>query len=229
MTTAAPSAEAIKDPSGEPAFEERVAAEVIRLHATKPISTLFDRLAGVLPADLHYHSINHTFNVMCEAVRFALFEKLADRSVLLLAVAASYHDAGYVFRRANNEELGAELAKDAMHETGQFSDDEIAIVGRMILDTQLVDTGSGPKQVANSELSKYLLDADLANFGREDFFERLEAFLLESKSDRLPVLKRTLALMNSHSWFTNAARTLRQAKKEENVAKLTEMIASLPA
>ena len=111
-----------------------------------------------------------------------------------------------------------------MRDTNNFSEDEVALVHQMILDTQLVETADGPKQVANTELSKYLLDADLGNFGRDDFFDQLDAYLLESKAERLPLLKRTLALLQSHSWYTNAARVLRQGKKEENIRKLLELI-----
>ena len=208
----------------DPEFERRVEAEAAKLSKVEPIATILTRLSGILPDDLHYHSVSHTHNVLSESIRFGLFDKLSDRAILLLAVAASYHDAGYVFRRVNNEELGALLSDDAMRDTNNFSEDEVALVHQMILDTQLVETPDGPKQVAHTELSKYLLDADLGNFGRDDFFDRLDAYLLESKAERLPLLKRTLALLQSHSWYTNAARVLRQAKKEENISKLLELI-----
>ena len=232
MSSGDPDTAAISPAAGDLAaatLDQRSADEVERLSKILPISTILDRLAGVLPTDLHYHTISHTQNVLNEAVRLALHDNLSSRAILLLAVAAAYHDAGYAFRRANNEELGALLAEDAMNEAKGFSSDEVALVRRMILDTQLVDNGSGLKQIANTELSKYLLDADLGNFGRDDFFDRLEAQLLESKADRQPFLKKTLALLTNHSWFTNAARALRQKKKEENIKKLTEMISSSSA
>ncbi|MFM1848362.1 MAG: hypothetical protein RL417_1836, partial [Pseudomonadota bacterium] len=105
-----------------------------------------------------------------------------------------------------------------------FPLEQIAAVERMVLDTRLVSTGGGRRQIATTGLSRYLLDADLSNFGRADFFEKSELQRLELGIDRERFLRRTFALISTHSWQTDAARRLRQPTKEENIRKLSSIL-----
>ena len=85
------------------------------------------------------------------------FAELPDRETDLLVIAAIYHDAGFLHQKALNEPIGAELAAKAClqrwHSMG-----EIKTV-RHILDTTLLMDDCA--QVSNTDLSPYLLDADL--------------------------------------------------------------------
>jgi len=193
---------------------------------TRPmIARVLSRLRADLPKNLFYHAVEHTEDVLAEVVLFSLQGKVSTDDLELLAIAAAFHDAGYIERYVDNEVIGARMARAAM-EAERFSTERIAAVERMVLDTRLVRTGAGPRQIATSALSKYLLDADLSNFGRTDFFDKGELQRRELGIDRERFLRRTFALISSHSWQTDAARTLRQPTKEENLRKLGGLLQS---
>jgi predicted metal-dependent HD superfamily phosphohydrolase len=181
-------------------------------------------LARELPPHLKYHTLAHTEDVLREAMVFGVVDHLPDRQLELLAVAAACHDAGFITSSGVNEPLGAAFAREQMARHGGYSPDEIELVERMILDTALVDTPEGPRQVPSTELSRYLLDADLSNFGRDDFFERGELQRQELGQERELFRKNTLALIKAHSWLTPAAKALRESTKARNVAVLESLV-----
>jgi predicted metal-dependent HD superfamily phosphohydrolase len=167
-------------------------------------------LGRELPASVFYHSLGHTEDVLDESLRFGVTDRLSPRELELLAIAAACHDVGYISAPLLNEPLGAAFARERMARHGGYTEGEIALVERMILDTALVTTDKVPHQVASTELSRYLLDADLSNVGREDFFE---------------ILRRdSLAFVTAHRWHTAAALALRQEGKERNVQALRAMV-----
>ncbi len=198
-----------------------------RIEGLKRISIVqstLELLRAQLPKQLFYHGPSHTEDVLQEAVRFALIDKLPDRQIELLAIAAVCHDEGFVQSPVMNEPIGAARARERMTKAGGYSEEEIALVERMILDTALVDTGNGPRQIPSTDLSRYLLDADLSNFGRDDFFDKGELQRKELGVDQEIFRKNSFALLNNHRWLTKAAMTLRQKKKEHNIALLKSMV-----
>lgn len=204
----------------------RKAEELIEKLEQKPIiAEIFQILGENLSASLTFHSLLHSRDVLRQAIIFALYDGKDEREVELLGVAAAYHDAGFLERREDNEILGANMAEEAMRSFGGYSEKEIELVKTMILDTKLIDTPTGMKQNARTRLSEYLLDADLSNFGREDFFDRMDALCHETGADRDEELLRTLEFMSNHEWCTDAATALRQERKEENMAELRQLIA----
>lgn len=195
----------------------------------KPIiSLILNKLNQDLPSDLFYHSVEHTEDVFEEAVRYALCEGLKEKEIELLAIAAAYHDAGFIEKRSDNEEIGAAMAEQAMREHN-YSSDEIDCVKTMILDTHLINTDIGLKQLPSSKLSKFLLDADLSNFGSNDFFLKSELLRKETGEPKEVFLKKSLSLVINHEWLTIAARTLRQKKKQENIVELSKLVSRLEA
>ena len=59
-----------------------------------------------------------------------------DRDALLLAIAAAFHDAGFLKQLPKNEPIGANIAVEAMAKSGRFSLEERELVEQMILDTR---------------------------------------------------------------------------------------------
>ena len=45
-----------------------------------------------------------------------------------------------------------------------------------------------------------MLDADLANFGRDDFFEQFQLVALENKIEPERLVATTIDLMDRHTW-----------------------------
>jgi predicted metal-dependent HD superfamily phosphohydrolase len=179
-----------------------------------------EHLASTLDPTLYYHSPDHTKDVLRQTMELAEQDALNSRDVLLLAIAAAFHDAGFLEQRPKNEPIGAQMAVQAMSASGRFSQAEQDLVEQMILDTQLVM--EGPAQISNSRLSPWLLDADLANLGRDDFWDQTKLLARELEIEMDNMLPMTRALMQRHDWQSPAGRRLFAAKKEANFVALEE-------
>ena len=196
----------------------------------KPIiKDILDHLRANLPENLHYHSIQHTEDVLREAIVFSIHDGLEKEEIELLAIGAAYHDAGFMETEFNNEKIGAQMAEDAMRKYNGYSENDISCVKDMILDTKLVPTTKGLKQIARSKLSKYLLDADLSNFGRDDFFEKGSLHRKEAGLDEETYLTRSFELLRNHAWLTQAAESLRENTKQQNLKELSKLLLKLKA
>ena len=203
--------------SADAAFEQ----EFARLMALPLVHGILQELAQGLPANLTYHSAAHTVDVLRETVRFAVYDSVSPRQRELLALAAAFHDAGFLVQPTDNETIGADRASAAMLQDGSFSPEEIQLVRSMILDTKLDVSGEGV-QHPTTPLAGYLLDADLGNLGRSDFWEKSELYRQELGAPAENFFGTTEALLERHSYHTPAARVLRNQQKRENLSKLRE-------
>lgn len=204
--------------------EKEIAEELSRCQADPIVREAIEKLNQELPSDLLYHSAKHTADVLHDAMLYALEDGLEQAERELLAIAAAFHDVGFIRQRKDNEALAAELATCSMRAAARFSAQQIELVERMILDTRLVATSAGLRQLRTTPLSGYLLDADLSNLGRRDFFEKGELYRRELALPPETFLKMAFELLKAHEWHTDAARRLRQKMKEENLSKLTKLI-----
>lgn len=203
---------------------DQITLEVARLTSLPLISKIFNRLSAELPKNLTYHTPAHAREVVVEAISFGVTDGISARDLELLAIGAAFHDAGFLVREENNEILGAEMAEKAMREEGGYSEEEIRLVREMIMDTSMTGGAFPGAQRATNFLSRYLLDADLSNFGREDFFEKLSLVEQELGKSHREHLEQTFALFTRHSWCTPAAESLRSAQKERNKKKLEKLL-----
>jgi uncharacterized protein len=189
------------------------------------IAGIFNRLRAELPAKLVYHAYPHSQDVFEEAIRFAVIGGLNSRDMELVAIAAAFHDAGFITTPVANEPIAAELAATEMHKAG-YSAAECALVRQMILDTALISTPRGLVQSPSTPLSGYLLDADLGNLGRDDFFHKGDLQRQETNVEESTFWKTTLSLIQAHSWITPVARAMRDMKQRRNIALLEEKLAA---
>lgn len=189
------------------------------------IKEAMELLAQKLPDSLCYHNAAHTDDVMREAMLFALYDKLSERELDLLAVAAAYHDLGFIESSVEHEARGALMVDAALKRHGGFSPEESSLIRQMILDTKLVVTADGVAQCANTDLSKYLLDADLSNLGRLDFFDKLELVRKELGAEKMGFAKGTLSLITRHIWHTAAGAALRLEREVQNIKELRGLVA----
>jgi predicted metal-dependent HD superfamily phosphohydrolase len=207
--------------------EQEIDSHARRYLELSIVSGILKRLESELDEDLHFHSPSHSRDVVREALGFAVSEEKNSRDLELIAIAAAFHDAGFLERRIDNEPIGGEMAAEAMRKSGNYSEEDIALVRQMILDTKVDPESPVSFQQSNTRLSPYLLDADVSNFGREDFFERLEASRKEQgMGEPKEIYSRTLAFMESHDWQTEAARIKRDDKKQDNMRRLRELTLS---
>ena len=189
--------------------------------ANDPMVTgIVDRLRRELDASLSYHRPAHTEDVVHQALALAKLDALDAHSMLLIAVAAAFHDAGFLVTRSGHESVGADMATAAMAKDKRFSQKDIDIVANMIMDTQVYQTGAVHR--SNTPLSAWLLDADLANFGRDDFFEQFHLVALENKIEPDCLISATIDLMDRHTWQSPAGSACFESKKRKNREALTQ-------
>lgn len=178
-----------------------------------------------LPDNLKYHDKNHTPDVIKETILFALADGLDAESIKLEAIAAAWHDVGYLKRYDNNEPVAAEMFQDSKTSESLSEEAKREIIAE-ILDTQMVMKEGKPFLLKQRSKSGYLLDGDVGNFGRKDFFEKRMMVAEELKLDLsdIEIKKKFYAfaieLLKNHEWKTQSARRLRQAQKEINLREL---------
>lgn len=181
------------------------------------------RLARELQPELCYHSIAHTRDdVVVMATRLAALAKLSHDGLVLLQTAAYFHDLGYIVRRTEHEEAGVAIAAAVLPSFG-YSPGQIERIGAMIRATRV------PQQPASLP-EQILADADLDVLGREDFLGHNRVLRQELAnygehfSDE-DWYARQLAFLQGHSYWTPAARALRDEMKQRN----QELVAGLLA
>jgi uncharacterized protein len=178
------------------------------------------RLTRELSPSLSYHSVAHTDDVIHEVLLFGYNDELSEKELRLLAISATFHDSGFLVKSFANEAIGADFAAMAMEAAGAYSKSDISLVTQMILDTEIHFGPTGPEFKTSSLLSGYLLDADLSNFGREDFFEKSKLIAQETNQSVEELKPSLIKFLNNHHWHTIAAQSLRQEQKEKNLAIL---------
>ncbi len=182
---------------------------------------IVDRLEKELPDNLHYHDIRHTLDVCAAVERIALMEGVEGDNIFLLKTAALYHDAGFVKQYANNEEIGADLAKKVLPRFG-YSDEQIEVIHQLINATKV------PQQPKN-HLEQIICDADLDYLGGNEFYpiaEKLKRELMErnfiSSDKQWDELQ--IKFLEAHHYFTKTAIELRQANKQLRIEEIKERL-----
>jgi predicted metal-dependent HD superfamily phosphohydrolase len=170
-----------------------------------------------LSEKLHYHSIEHTKDVVKAVERIALMEGVTDEGLFLLKSAATYHDAGFVEQYDKNEPVGARLAEEILPKYG-YTKQHIETIKELIYVTQI------PHQPKN-KLEEIMCDADLDYLGRDDFHEIADKLRRELKehgkidSDR-KWDEIQLSFLTMHKYFTETSIKTRQDKKSKNIAEV---------
>lgn len=168
--------------------------------------------------ELLFHNNAHNKDVIEAAKKIAQYYKLNDKDYFIVITAASFHDIGYYNGAAkDHEERSAEMAESFLTDKG-VDDETIRFVKQCILATRM------PQNPANL-LEKIICDADLFHLGTEDFTERnrlmrKEAELMGKGKTKGEWRRKTISLMEHHTYHTDYCRLLLNDKKQENLNKL---------
>ena len=185
-------------------------------------------LANRLPKNRFYHNSEHTIDVRDASKRLALLEGITpeDRIYWDIMTGALIHDVGHIFTYKDHEEAGARFAKELFSMCGieGYRKKDINRVSRIILATKL-------PQSPQTLCEKIVCDADVDNFGRDDFFAKGNLIRKELEAQGITMSdekwnKGTLDLLTNHDYFTGSAKKLRQEKKQENIKKLFKKVYS---
>jgi uncharacterized protein len=178
----------------------------------------FYRLETELPAEICFHDLRHTRDdVLPAAERLARLCDVEARELELITVAAAFHDTGFIHTNEAHEIASARITAQALPSFG-FSSEQIEQVMGMILATRL-------PQTPHNLLEQIMADADLDALGRDDYFKRNELLRLELGACGLRVsleqwYRTQIDFLENHTYFTPAARALRDPGKARNLAQL---------
>ena len=182
------------------------------------VQHLFDRvlsdLKDGLSEHLTYHSVHHTMDVIEQTMAIAKREGISSaRDLLLLKVAALYHDTGFLIIYKGHEEESCKKAKKELPALA-FTTTEIERICGMIMATKI-------PQLPKNLFEQILADADLDYLGRTDF--KKISSLLEAEFIIYGIIKGNasfeklqLDFLSSHEYFTKSSRQLRAPVKKEH-------------
>ncbi len=178
---------------------------------------VLDRLRNKLSKHLYYHSPQHTERVLNAAEFIAKKEKIKGRELLLIKLAALYHDYGFVNTYANHEEEGCRIATEELNALG-FKEDDIQKICGMIMATKI-------PQKAYTRLEEIVADADLEYLGTKDFDHISNKLYLELlyRNPELTIEKWNkiqVDFMENHNYFTEYAKKNLEEKKRKHSQKL---------
>jgi uncharacterized protein len=180
------------------------------------------RLEYDLSPQLFYHSLDHTRReVVPAAERLASIEGLRGEDFQILITAACFHDVGFTAQYDGHEGASVRIAADILPAFG-FMPVEVDLISRAILATRL------PQSPANL-LEEILVDADLDVLGKEDFFSRSKDLQRELEAigrgmDDVQWYTSQVKFLKGHTYWTAAARDLRDAQKQRNIADLERLL-----
>ncbi len=179
-------------------------------------------ILDTLPEHLRYHDKNHTLDVIHETILFAYADVADDTTIEQQAIAAAWHDVGFVQQDKENEIIAIQLFEKS-ESYKNLSEETRTEVIKNIQDTEVVLKEGVPLLLKQHSQYGYALDGDISNFGRKDFFERrkLVAEELKLDLDDIEVQKRfyrfAINLLKNHSWKTKSAYRLREAQRIQNL------------
>ncbi|MCB0735884.1 MAG: GAF domain-containing protein [Bacteroidetes bacterium] len=175
------------------------------------VDYILNRLQNELPDSLHYHSAQHTKQVIENALHIGQNEKISDAEMELLHIGAAYHDAGFMIKTQNHEALSCQIADATLPSFG-FNENELAEIKKMIMATKI-------PQTPTTHLGQILCDSDLAYFGGDQYFEISGRLISELRANGLSITdaewhSQQISFLQNHQFWTLFAKQAYSEKKD---------------
>src|SRR3954463_7523033 len=98
---------------------------------------MIGRFDAELDSRLFYHNSMHTLDVLCQAERIAKEEGVTHANdLMLLKLAALYHDAGFLFTYEGHEYKGCEILRHDLEPYG-FPEEQLELMCGLIMATKI--------------------------------------------------------------------------------------------
>lgn len=183
------------------------------------------RLRDELPAERTYHSLEHTLDVYASAIGIAEHEGITGEGLVLLKVAALYHDAGFIEQDTDHEEGSCRIVQEVLPGMG-FTARHVELICEMIMATRI-------PQAPRNKLARVLCDADLDYLGRGDFerigqslFEEMRTYgVLKTEREWNELQERFL---ERHSYFTATNKAQREPVKQQHLKQVKKWLVDHP-
>jgi len=171
---------------------------------------------------LIYHNLQHTQKVVSRAKEIACHYNLIENDMLIVQVAAWFHDTGYLSAEpAMHEEKSVELMKDFMKDfPGQ--EDLVRSIEECILATKATVKPMNLMQ-------QIMVDADTYNLGTKEFnttnYQVYKEHIARNGSISMRDWNRqALKFLKIHQYYTSYCKELLAETKKKNIKKLKKNI-----
>ena len=167
-----------------------------------------------------YHNETHTLQVVNAAEQMARHYQLDEKDFFIVTVAAWFHDAGYFTQPSSHETGGARLAEDFLKSKSVDEATINAVKGCIIATHMPQNPQNLPEQI--------VCDADLFHLGTADFPERNKLMRKETELIKNTAISKeqwrqgTIALLESHHYFTDYAQSLLNDMQAQHLQSLKE-------
>ncbi|HYD22302.1 MAG TPA: Pycsar system effector family protein [Flavipsychrobacter sp.] len=168
--------------------------------------------------NLVYHNLAHTQKVVARAEEISAHYQLSDSDMLVIYLAAWFHDTGHLFTEISmHEQKSVELATEFMKQEG-LDEATIEKVAACIHATAFPNKPVGL-------LQEIMCDADTYHFGTDDFRKTNRQIKkeLELRNYTTPLLewkKNTLGMLEDHVYYTSYCKVLLEEGKQKNMERL---------
>ena len=168
--------------------------------------------------NLVYHNLAHTQKVVARAEEISAHYQLSDSDMLVIYLAAWFHDTGHLFTEISmHEQKSVDLATEFMKQEGL---DE-ATIEKV---TACIHATAFPNKPVGL-LQEIMCDADTYHFGTDDFRKTNRQIKkeLELRNYTTPLLewkKNTLGMLEDHVYYTSYCKVLLEEGKQKNMERL---------
>ncbi len=179
-------------------------------------SKVVEALKTELNPNYLYHNLRHTQDVIDCTQIIGKEEGLAELDLIILKIAALFHDTGFLHQRKNHEKAG--VVYFLQHAEGVVNSQYIEQICNCILATQM-------PQKPNSLIEKVICDSDLDYLGRDDFFDIGADLFTEMKlcheiSNTQDWDLLQIQFLQHHHFHTNFSQSHREPTKQQNLCTL---------
>ncbi len=183
----------------------------------------FERVTSMLRDDIdiryRYHGLSHTLDVIEQSQFIGKQEKLSELELLILRIAALFHDTGFLIKREFHE-LQSITFFESLAREFEIEENYIALVSGCIRASQI-------PQNPLSLIEQVMGDADLDYLGRNDFkpigdllFEELKNFgEIDSEEDWNAL---QIRFLSKHKFHTHYSIVNRQPFLDQHLRELIQ-------
>ncbi|WP_337872580.1 Pycsar system effector family protein [Ignavibacterium sp.] len=188
----------------------------------KSIEYVSNLLSQEAHSKLLFHNINHALEVEENVIEIGSNLNLTTKEIILLRLAAIFHDIGWIEKQENHELRSAMIAEKYLSEIG-VDDEDVKIISNLIKITDI-------ELMPNSILDKVIRDADILHIGKKGFNKKSqllraekEVLLNKSFSD-LEWLKKNLEFLETNNFYTEYAKQQYENSRQKNIIKIKNKI-----
>ncbi|MEP6711241.1 MAG: Pycsar system effector family protein [Ferruginibacter sp.] len=171
------------------------------------------------PAALAFHNLQHTKNVVSRTKEIAGHYELSEEEMLIVFIAAWFHDTGYLFVSPEHHEEKSVAIMKAFIVDFEMPENAVTEIAACIMATR-------PPRSPQGLLQEIICDADTYQFGSKEFKDTNKLAFEELQNKNPGVIKKevfdkdTIAMMEGHEFYTSYCKDLLNRPKKKIMKKL---------